>query len=224
MAHAEKVVASQHTSFISDLTTSGKLGKFIIGMVDSEDVRRTADFLRDELTKQTLKNASYSVDAASLVFAHTVLDDAMNSFLEITSEVARDYWEQCVKKKKVELEQIMSLGLKPVLGKLINKEIWGIRRNDSMIKRAELLHLICKPVKVPVHANYKFDSDRLRWIDKCRQDIVHGDMLGDEIPQIDETLQYLFDTWMYFFLMMNETFGLRVDPSLLASAGKEPKK
>jgi hypothetical protein len=72
--------------------------------------------------------------------------------------------------------------------------------------------------------SYQFDSERLKQIDKCRQDIVHGDMLGDEIPQIDETRQYLFDTWMYFFLMMNETFGLRVDPSALASAGKTPEK
>jgi hypothetical protein len=45
----------------------------------------------------------------------------------------------------------------------------------------------------------------LKAIDKLRQDIVHGDLLGSEIAEIDTKLTYLRNMWMYFFKMMLAT-------------------
>lgn len=58
-----------------------------------ENGKKTADFLSRKLTEQTLKNASSSVDAGSLLFAHSVLEDGLNSFLGITSDVAPEFLE-----------------------------------------------------------------------------------------------------------------------------------
>ena len=218
MPYAARVVDGQHKSLMADLTASGQLEKFIIGIKDSQDLQKTADFLREKLTEQTLKNASYSVDAASLVFAHTVLDDALNSFLEITSEVARDFWTQRVKKNKIELESLIDRGLDNALSSIIDKEVSTIRRNDSMVKRAELLHAICQPSGGSGHPHYKFEPEKVREIDKLRQDIVHGELLGGEIPEIEGNLTYLDDTSMYFFVMMHKSFGLRIDPAMLTPA------
>lgn len=223
MPYAAKIVDTQHRSFVSDITSSGELEKHIIGIKDSEDLRRTADFLREKLTEQTLKNASYSVDAASLVFAHTVLDDALSSFLEITSEVATTYWKDRVKKKQVELDSILERGLDNALGSLIKKEVSAIRRNDSVIKKAELLHAICRQSEGSDHPTYKFDPEKLREIDKLRQNIVHGDLLGGAIPEVEKKLTYLRDSWMYFFMMMHKSFGLRIDPTVMSPAVHSPK-
>ena len=78
MPYAKKIVDVQHKSFVSDLADSGQLEKLIIGIKDAGDLKKTADFVRERLTEQTMKNASYSVDAASLVFAHTVLEDEIS--------------------------------------------------------------------------------------------------------------------------------------------------
>jgi hypothetical protein len=215
MPYAKRIVDVQHKSVVSDLADSGHLEKFIIGIKDADDLKKTADFVREKLTEQTMKNASYSVDSASLVFAHTVLEDGINSYLGITSHFATDFWKDRVKKRQFDLEAVIKHGLDDVVGKTIQKEIRSICRNESLVKKANLLLAICKPpAKDPF---YTFDEEQLKAIDKLRQDIVHGDLLGSEIAEIDTKLTYLRNMWRYFFKMMHETFGLRIDTTLFTS-------
>ena len=44
MPHAAKIVEVEQTSLVSDLTVSGQLKEFIIGIVDDDDLKKTADF------------------------------------------------------------------------------------------------------------------------------------------------------------------------------------
>jgi hypothetical protein len=217
MPYAARMVQVQQTSLISDLTVSGQLKKFIIGIANDDDLKKTAALLSQKLTEQTLKNASSSVDAASLLFAHSVLEDGLNSFVGVTSEVAAEFWKDRVKKKPFDLEAVMKSGLDDLVASFVREKIRTIRRSESLITKTELLLEICKPSGTPSNPNYKFDASKLKVIDKLRQDIVHGDLLGTDIADIDENLQYLQDTWMYFFMLMHERFGLRLDPTMLAS-------
>jgi hypothetical protein len=110
MPFAMKLVEVQDKSLVSDLTGSGQLEKFIIGIKNADDLKKTADFVREKLTEQTMKNAAYSVDAASLVFAHTVLEDGINSYLGITAHFVPAFWKDRVKKKQFDLEAVMEQG------------------------------------------------------------------------------------------------------------------
>jgi len=65
------------------------------------------------------------VDAASLVFAHTVLDDALSSFVEITSDVAPGYWQHRVEKKSVELGMLKDRSWDDVLKTVIQERDSG---------------------------------------------------------------------------------------------------
>jgi hypothetical protein len=217
MPYAKKIVEVQHKSFMSELADSGQLEKFIIGIKDADDLTKTTHFLREQLTEQAMKNASYSLDAASLVFAHTVLEDGINSYLGITYHFAPDFWKDRVKKKQFDLETVMEKGLDDLVTSLISKEIWSIRRSESLGKKVELLLAICKPTGPPGYPEYNFDAARLKAIDKLRQDIVHGDLLGTAIADIDEKLEYLRNTGMHFFMMMHKSLGLRIDTTVLTS-------
>src|SRR5580704_9986572 len=220
MPYAKKIVDIQHKSFVSDLSDSGQLEKVIIGIKDADDLKKTADFLCEKLTEQTMRNASYSVDAASLVFAHTVLEDGINSYLGITSYLGLAFWKDWVKNKQFDLEAVVEHGLDEVVGKIIRKEIWSIRRNESLVKKANLLLAICKPSAPDPY--YAFDQEKVKAIDKLRQDIVHGELLGSEIADTDEKLSCLRNTWLYFFKLMHNTFGLRIDTTVFP-ATQEPK-
>ena len=57
-------------------------------------------------------------------------------------------------------------------------------------------------------------------IDKLRQDIVHGELLGSEIADIDDKLSCLRNAGFYFFKMMHNTFGLRIDTTVFTSQPK----
>src|SRR5271169_1950417 len=48
--YAKKIVEVQHKSFVSELADSGDLEKFIIGIKDAHDLKKTSDFVREKLT------------------------------------------------------------------------------------------------------------------------------------------------------------------------------
>lgn len=215
--YAAEIVAQEHSSLIADLTATGKLSEFIIGITSSEDLQKTGDWLRQRLTEQAVKNAACSIDAASLVFAHTILDDGLSAFLKTSSDVAPAYWQKRIEKKNVSIALLNGHSCDEILRSVVAKELEGIRRNASLIEKCDLLHGVCKPSKgTPVHPEYKFDVATLSEVDKLRQQLVHGDLLGEEISDAPKKLEYLRQTWMYFFVMMHQSFGLRIDPAMLS--------
>lgn len=219
MPYAKKIVAEQHKALMADLTASGTLEQLMIGVNGPDDLRKTGDWLHQQLTDLTVRNASHSIDAASLVFAHTVLDDALGSFLEITSDLATSFWQDRVGKKQIDIEVLKQSSIAQVWSAAVEKEVGRIVRNDSILTKCDLLHAICKPLSAPQNEarKYKFDRAVLARLDQLRQEIIHGDLLGDEIPDMAENLGYLQDTWFYFFILMHDRFNLRIDPQEMSS-------
>ncbi len=218
LGYAKQVIAAEDSGLIQFLKSTGELQRFIIGIKTPDDLERTGDFLREKLTEQTMKNATWSVDAASLVFAHSILDDGLSSFIWITTSVATEYWKKRIEKKMVELSELQDVpSLDHVVDSLINKEAEKVCRSASLIEKCNLLHAICNPKGgAPRHPEYKFNRDALTKIDRRRQEVVHGELLRSELLELEADLQYLRDTWNYFFVMMHESFGLHIDPSQMS--------
>ena len=59
---------------------------------------------------------------------------------------------------------------------------------------------------------YAFDPDRIERLDLLRQDIVHGNALGQAIPDAAEEFLYMNRTCWYFMGLVNMRYGLRLDP------------
>jgi hypothetical protein len=220
MAHAPTLLNEEHRRTLDYLVSEGRLQKMVVGIADAADLEKTADLLGTSLTGRVIQNAAGSVDAASLVFAHTILDDSLSSFVEMTTELAPAFWQKRVAKKTFELADLVEHTREDLVGAAIKNEIWGVKRNESLLKKATLLHEVCRLTPKARSPAYQFDEDILRKIDKARQDIVHGDLLGKEIPDIEGKLQYLQNTGYYFFFMMNEAFGLRLDSEAISHIAK----
>ena len=189
----------------------------IIGIKDEAGRERAARLIHDKLTETALQNASSSVDAASIVFAHSVLDEALADFIEVTTLVAGEFWEERLQGRKAELRDVKSAGYINLLKEMVGDEITRVRRNVSICDKTDLLHAICKPETPPIGpASYKFDKQVLLDLDRLRQQIVHGDTWGSHIPDVADKLEYLQNTAHYFFIMLNQTFGLRLDPTKMS--------
>jgi hypothetical protein len=61
-------------------------------------------------------------------------------------------------------------------------------------------------------SGYAFDLDRIIRIDRLRQDIVHGEALGQTIANADEEFDYMDRTCMYFMALVNFKYHLKLDP------------
>jgi hypothetical protein len=212
IVHAPTFLDEEHKDWVRWLVSEGYLQDMLVAKMEGAELEKAATLLIGRLTNRVLMNASYSVDAASVVFGHTVLEDAVNSYLEITTEVLPEYWKRRVERKSVELGKLKESSVDELTGKAVLKELQNVR-NESLVRRADLLHEICKTT-VPF-GEYKYSQEMLGKIDKLRQEIVHGNDFGvEQIADIDAKIKYFHDTGLYFFIMMNKAFGLRLDPAL----------
>jgi hypothetical protein len=110
MLHAPKFLDEEHKAIVRWLASTGVLQRMIVSADGSglpgDRLEEYAALMIGQLTDMVLMNTSYSVDAASVVFGHTVLEDALNSFLEITTEVSPEFWLGRVEKKTIELRML----------------------------------------------------------------------------------------------------------------------
>lgn len=78
MLHATIVVGQRHRAYVASMLSTGQLRNLTVSNTQA-DAERVAELLNEGMTKRTLADATRSVHAASLVFAHAILDDVVTS-------------------------------------------------------------------------------------------------------------------------------------------------
>lgn len=207
----------------SALAAEQMIQERILGPIDSNTIPNyssATQLISSMLTNQAKSNVIWAIDAASLIFMHSVLDDALESFCKISAQYAPNDWENEVEQKGFELRQIKNVTYSDLLQTALKKRL-GNLRNDSVLDKCDLLHRICKPPEqfTPIK-DHKFDGKRLQTIDKKRHNIVHSGILGQELKDVEQDLLYLRDTANYFLALINHRYGIQLSPSALMT----PKK
>ena len=87
---------------------------------------------------------SAAVDAASLVFAHSILDDAAFQYCRVTAIVSPSSWEPFVLKQKVNLEETRNNEYESLLKQKIEGYLGNLER-ESLMTKSQKLFEICKP-------------------------------------------------------------------------------
>jgi hypothetical protein len=171
--------------------------------------------ITDGLVTQAKANVAWAIDAASLIFMHSMLDEALESFCEVSALQAPSDWENEIEQKGFELKQIKGKTYSDLLQQALQKRLKRLR-NDSVLDKCEILHRICKP---PVHytplTGHKFDSSYLESIDGKRHNIIHSGNLGQQLHDVETDLKYLRDTANYFLALINHKYGIQLNPALM---------
>lgn len=162
-----------------------------------------------------------AVDAASLIFAHSILDGAALDYCIATALVAPATWEAYVDRKKIQLMDFRGLTYDEILGTKIEEHLQSLEK-ESLLKKADRLFAVCKPPdEFAQIRGYAYDRDRLKALDKKRHEVVHGQVLTDPLPRGDEDVLYLMQTSFYFMGIVNNRFDLKIDSATaMSSIGK----
>lgn len=181
------------------------------------DYTKTKQIISTALTNQSKTNVVWAIDAASLIFMHSVLDDALDSFCRISAMHSPDDWEGEVDRKVVELRDIKNKPYSDLLQDALKKRLRDLRK-ESLLDKCEVLHRICKPPTqfTPIKG-HKFDGDYLEAIDKKRHAVVHSGNLGKELKDIEKDLLYLRDTANYFLNLINYKYGIKLNPNAMVT-------
>jgi hypothetical protein len=99
-----------------------------------------------DITQVVITGASRVVDAASLVFAHSVLEAVVYDCLIVSSQVAPDKWLKEIKDRKVSYEMLTAKSLQEIRADLIQSRIDEFVRQKDLPTRIDYLISLCKPV------------------------------------------------------------------------------
>lgn len=171
------------------------------------------DWLSTKITEVVIGDIQGSVNAASLIFAHSILDDVASECCKIILVAAPTEWEDVVQNKKVSFAELSERNPDVIKWQLVRKYVDGLGREKSLIDRIELIQAKCKPSEdiIVDGKAFCFDNDRIRRIDRDRQDIIHRVQLKTTSPNLTEDIQYMEDTCGYLVSMVGQRFKIPLD-------------
>jgi hypothetical protein len=172
------------------------------------------------VTTIRMKETGAALDAATLVFAHSVLDGAAIDCCRVTALHAPRDWEPDLDARTFPLAEIRAASYDALLAKKLNEHLDNLER-ESLPKKAERLMARCQPPpKWSPMIDYEFDGKLVTRFDNQRHMIIHGDALGKPLTEFalsKGNMYYLMRTGMYFIGLVNMKYHLQIDPGYISA-------
>lgn len=155
--------------------------------------------IASRMADRSVALAESATDAASLVFAHSLVDGAAFDYCSLIAMAAPDQYADAISKKKVELKDVKALAFSELYARELREYLADMQKNKSLLQTAQIMEAYCKPGR-EFHAmkDFKPDWDRIKRLDELRNDIVHRTGVRGRIPDLDEDLWYMYLTCTYF--------------------------
>ena len=173
--------------------------------------------------KAMLGTTYAQVDAATLIFYHSILDGVAFDCLKVIALQAPGDWEEDFTKTQVGLLEARDQAYDKLLQAKIDKGLEALER-ESLLAKVRKLMARCKPAPnwSPMEG-YAYDETLIKKFDEQRHEIVHGAAIGKPLslfPVTDENLFYLMRTGMFFFGLVNMRYRLQIDPNVWSTAAQ----
>jgi hypothetical protein len=155
--------------------------------------RADPEFLIQALTKHSATTFSSALDAATLIFADSVLDSAALDWCRVCALAAPDDFLPLIDQKKVTLADVQAATSFAELRATALQGYLDSLDRAPFLKKLDLLFSLCRPSPtfVGLDTNYRYDRERLIALDTLRHDYVHHGGLGSRLPQGDADLAFL---------------------------------
>lgn len=185
--------------------------------------RPAPDYLKLGRTgAQVIFDSSYaSLDAAVLVFYHSLLDATVFDYCRVTALHAPRDWAEDLKNTNVRLSETQGASYEQLLRANLDDRLKKLERESLLIKVDRLFARCNPPSGWSAMRGYIFDQERITQFDDQRHAIVHGKALGKSLaifPVSDESLTYVQQTGVYLMALVNCKYGLRIDPQYLSKS------
>jgi|GEM_PF-3148249 len=148
------------------------------------------------------------IDAASMVFVHSLLDATIYSLCCVSYDSNPNDWLGFIKDRQLKIEDVLAKG-QDAATKTISRNYIASLERESMLKKSDKLHAVCKPPSNVNYAyNYTFSRETLEKFDNLRNAIVHKLQFGAGIPDVEQMLDFGIKTGVYLSRMISEKYGL----------------
>jgi hypothetical protein len=138
------------------------------------------------VTEHELNSFTSVIDSASLIAAHSLIDDAMLQYCRVTAAVDPSAWESVVLGKRIDLSQVKGRTFEEIRDDLVSAHVESLDRASLLTKYDALMRVI-RPTGTETEY---LDRDRLLKIDELRHALVHGEGLT-AVPTFDSDFHFL---------------------------------
>jgi hypothetical protein len=210
----EQKLAPIHKAAVEAIAGDSEYSKVIVKLDGSPSTwdEELKSFLSGGMTSTTISNSRTAIDAACLVFAQSMLDDAAMSYCRVCARISPNDWNGAFEAKKVSYSDLLTKAPDAIRDELLDATLLQLGR-ESLIKKVDKLLLLCKPPEgfEPI-GHYKFDRDRLEAIDHKRHLIIHADGLRSPLSDVGTDLEYILKTNNYLAALVNMRYGVQINP------------
>ncbi len=159
-----------------------------------------------------------SLDAATLIFFHSLLDAIAFDYCRVTALHAPQDWEDDIENAKVPLLDAKNKSYDQILRARLDRHMENLER-ESLRRKIDRLQARCQPPPdwSPMY-DYIYDGKTIEAFDEQRHAIIHGKALGKPLgifPISDRSLHYLLKTGTYLMGLVNFKYKLRLDPNYI---------
>lgn len=184
----------------------------------------TAKNIAEKLTIKSLEDDKSYINAASIVFAHSVFDVTVNNYLEVASLMNPKEWLDVIARQDVKLSEVLESSIEEILKSKLSQCVKEISKK-SLPNRIDILLRHCPPKKDngPIK-DYKYDRDIVEEFDKKRHNIVHALKSDSPKKTDDELLSYIIDTANFLGICVAQKFSWKFDPKFLLESEWQQKK
>lgn len=161
----------------------------------------------------SLDAAQSSIDAASVVFAHSVLDDVASQACQMSLQTDPDGWTQEILECQVTIKELQERSYNNILSALRARYVRYLE-GRAVMARIELLEKKCQPAPplVITGAEYKYNRNRISSFDKLRHEIIHQPNQPKFILSFPSTLEddlyFVRNTCFYVLWMLRNRYNM----------------
>ncbi len=165
----------------------------------------------ENMTSSQLEQFYSSVDSASLIFAHSILDGIAFDFCSTAALGFPESWKPFIENKKIPMREVLASTSEEIQESLIKTDLEHLEK-ESLLTKSDRLFAICQPDSTfdPLES-YKFDRKNLKKLDELRHKIVHHPENLIKIPTIENDLEFLEKTGLFYMSLINYRFDFRCD-------------
>ncbi len=176
----------------------------------------------DTVTSALADNASRGVEAAALVFTHSMAEELLMDLCRILAEVDRAPWEQKVENRKVTLHDLRERGQEEMSRELVEGYLTELSK-ESIVKKADALLSVLQPDDIgSIIPGLQFDRESLEEVDTLRHECAHRE-IKKEIPDLQGNIALLENVVRLFIKLAEQKHNLRL-MDLLQDESTVPSK
>lgn len=162
----------------------------------------------DLIANRSVRMAKRTIDSAALVFAHTLLDDALSESCRIAFLSSPKDWYGFVQGRKVDVGALRMDGTKNLIHKVAAEHVRQLSR-ESMARRLEVLNQICVPrIRGKKNPAAWLRREDLARFDEMRHRIIHGRYFSRPVPSAEKWVQFAKDASLFVLLLVAYAYRL----------------